>query len=107
MRDTLILLAAASTMAMMGCGRSTKFSTVLDGGFDPVGEFCKRGYAVQAQARGAGVRNAQWGYGWESWCGILTRSNEPVNCESLAAVIRDELNRSMSGNSLDELTGRA
>ena len=104
--ETLIYVGAALTMLIPGCSRTTKFSTVLDGGFDPVGQFRKHGYAVQTQTRGEGTRNAEWGYAWQSWCGLLTRTNELANAEAVAVLIRDELNRSLNGNSLDELTGR-
>src|SRR5262245_4625371 len=103
--QTLICFATALMVFIAGCSRSTKFSAVLDGGFDPVREFRKHGYAVQTDTRGEGIRNAEWGYAWQSWCGVLTRTNELATCE--AVVIRDELNRSLSGSSLDELTARA
>src|SRR5258705_6681300 len=103
--QTLIYLATALTVFITGCRRPTKFSTVLDGGFDPVREFRKHGYTVQAEGRGEGIRNAEYGYGWQSWCGVLTRTNEPASCAAVAVVIRDELNRSLSA--LDELTVQA
>jgi hypothetical protein len=103
----LICVATLLTAVISGCSRPTKFSTVLDGGFDPVREFRKLGYAVQTETRGEGIRNSDGGYAWESWCGVLARTNELTTCKEVAVVIRDGLNRSLNGSSLDELTVRA
>ena len=88
----------------VSCSRSTKFSSILDGGFDPVAIFSQSGYTVQNEGAGEGIRNAVYGYGWQSWCGILTSGQKQADCESVAAVIRDGLNKTLSGVSLDELT---
>ena len=99
-----ISLFAALSLVAVSCNESTKFSTVLDGGYDPVAAFRKQGYTVQAEANGARIRNAEHGYGWQSWCGSLTGAQKPLDCSAIASVIRDELNRALSDSSLDELT---
>ena len=66
--------------------------------------FRKQGYTVQIEARGEGIRNAEYGYAWQSWCGTLTGTQKPSDCGAIAALIRDELNRTLSGSSLDALT---
>ena len=102
-----MMLAATLTLLVTGCSRSTKFSPVLEGGFDPEVTFRQHGYTIQTGARGEGIRNSPSGYGWGSWCGIITRPSEPATCDAVAVVIRDELNKVLSGTSLDELTVRA
>jgi hypothetical protein len=79
----------------------------LDGGFDPAATFRQHGYTVQTEARGEGIRNTEYGYGWQSWCGVLTSSEKPATSEAIAVLIRDELNKVLNGISLDELTVRA
>ena len=102
-----LTLIATLALFLTGCSRSTEFSTVLEGGFDPAAAFRQHGYAVQTDARGEGIRNSPHGYGWGSWCGIVTDASEPAPCNALAVVIRDELNTVLSGTSLDELTAQA
>ena len=102
----LLSIAAPLMILVAGCSRPARFSTVLEGGFDPVGEFRKHGYTVETETRGEGIRNAKSGYAWQSWCGVLSQTNEHATCEAVAVVIRDELNRSLNGGSLDELTQR-
>lgn len=100
---TLALLAVS-------CSRSpssTKFSTVLDGGYDPVTAFRKHGYTVHTEAGGEGVRNAEYGYRWVSWCGILTGTQKRPDCAAIAVLIRDELNRALGNRSADELTDKS
>jgi len=99
----MAMLAASAT----SCSRSTKFSSVLDGGFDPVAAFRQHGCAVQNETRGEGIRNAEYGYAWQSWCGVLAGSPEQVRREAIAVVIRDELNKTLNHTALDELTVRA
>jgi hypothetical protein len=103
---THVIFSLLATLAFFAtsCSRSTKFSTVLDGGYDPVAAFRQQGYTVQNEARGEGIRNAEYGYGWQSWCGVLTGTQKQAKCEAIAVLIRDELNRALSGGSLDELT---
>jgi hypothetical protein len=103
---TQIIFAMLTLLALLAtsCSRSTKFSPVLDGGYDPVAAFRKQGYTVQIEARGEGIRNAEYGYAWQSWCGTLTGTQKPSDCGAIAALIRDELNRTLSGSSLDALT---
>jgi hypothetical protein len=105
--QTLTCIVTLLWVFMAGCSRPTNFSTVLDGGFDPVEEFRKHGYTIQTQTRGEGIRNAEWGYAWQSWCGVIAHTNQLTTCKEVALLIRNELNRSLSGSSLDELTGRA
>lgn len=105
--QTFLCIAAPLMIFVAGCSRSAKFSTVLEGGFDPVGEFHKHGYTVETETRGEGIRNAKSGYAWQSWCGVLSQTNEHATCEAVAVIIRDELNRSLMGGSLDELTQRS
>jgi len=95
------------TLAVLAvsCSRSTKFSSVLEGGFDPVAIFRQSGYVVQNEGTAEGIRNASSGYGWQSWCGVLTSGQKQADCASVAVVIRNGLNKSLSGGSLDELTG--
>ncbi len=95
---TLAIFAAS-------CGRSTRFSAILEGGFDPAAIFRQSGYTVQNEGAGEGIRNAVYGYGWQSWCGILTSGQKQADCESVAVALRDGLNKTLSGVSLDELTG--
>ena len=38
---------------------------------------------------------------------VLTHTSVPASCEAVAAMVRDELNRTLGGTSLDELTSRA
>ena len=45
------------------------------------------------------------GYGWQSWCGVLTGPQKQPDCAAIAVLIRDTLNKTLSGGSLDELTG--
>jgi len=56
--QTLIYSAVPLIVVIEGCGRPTKFSRVMDGGFDLVGEFRRHGYAVQTETHGEGIRNA-------------------------------------------------
>jgi hypothetical protein len=97
-------LLAMLALFATSCSRSTKFSTVLEGGFDPVVTFRQQGFTIQTGARGEGIRNAQYGYGWQSWCGVLSGTQKQSDCEAIAVLIRDTLNRTLSGGSLDELT---
>jgi len=90
---TIFALVGAMSFLATSCTRSTTFSTVLEGGFDPEAAFRQHGYAVQNEARGEGIRNPQYGYGWRSWCGVLTRSGKPATSEAIAVVIRDEVNK--------------
>lgn len=57
------ILALVATLAFFaaGCSRPTKFSTVLEGGFDPGATFRQHGYTVRREARGEGIRNAEHG----------------------------------------------
>ena len=98
------LLFAIFALFATSCSRSTKFSTVLDGGFDPVATFRQQGYTIQTDARGEGIRNAEYGYGWQSWCGVLTGAQKQPDCAAIAVLIRDTLNKTLSSGSLDELT---
>lgn len=101
-----ILLGWIAVLALIttSCSRSTEFSPVLDGGFDPVAAFRKQGYTVQIEARGEGIRNPKHGYAWQSWCGTLTGTQNPADFGAIAVLIRDELHRTLSGSFLDELT---
>jgi hypothetical protein len=99
-------LVATLGLFAIGCSRSTQFSSVLEGGFDPVATFRQHGYTVQNEARGEGIRNREHGYGWQSWCGVLSGGEQPATSEAIAVVIRDALNRALTGTSLDELTVR-
>ena len=100
-------LLTALALFATSCSRSTKFSAVLDGGFDPVATFRQHGYTVQNEARGEGISNEVHGYGWQSWCGVLGGTQKEARGEAVAVLIRDELNRALNGSSLDELTVRA
>jgi len=67
-----VIFSMLVTLALLAvnCSRSSssiKFSTVMDGGYDLVAAFRKQGYTVQTEARGEGIRNAEYGYGWQSW----------------------------------------
>ena len=76
----------------------------MEGGFNPVAAFRQQGYTIQTETRGEGVRNAQNGYGWQSWCGVLSEGEKRPECSAIAGPIRDALNQSLSGGSHDELT---
>ncbi|MEI8379491.1 MAG: hypothetical protein WCJ09_05150 [Planctomycetota bacterium] len=105
MKRSLFLLVMILSMTFVAsCSRSTKFSTVMEGGFDPVAAFRQQGYTIQAETRGEGVRNAEYGYGWQSWCGVLSEGEKRPECSAIAVLIRDALNQSLSGGSHDELT---
>jgi hypothetical protein len=113
-RSTLILNSCASLTLVIGalvwttgCSRSSplKFSAVLEGGFDPIAMFRQSGFKVETQVRGEGIRNPVKGYGWQSWCGVITSERARGN-GAIAALVRDELNRVIQGSSLDELTIR-
>ena len=51
-------LLTALALFATSCSRSTKFSAVLDGGFDPVATFRQHGYTVQKRRaeRGSAMR---------------------------------------------------
>ena len=100
----IVTLVATLTLLATSCGRSTKFSTILEGGFDPEAVFRQHGYTVQNETRGEGIRNPVYGYGWESWCGVVTGTPQQVGCEAVAILIRDELNKILGHGSLDQLT---
>lgn len=100
----IVTLVATLTLLATSCGRSTKFSTILEGGFDPEAVFRQHGYTVQNETRGEGIRNPVYGYGWESWCGVVTGTPQQVGCEAMAILIRDELNKTLGHGSLDQLT---
>lgn len=100
----IVTLLATGVMFVMGCNRSTQFSRVLEGGFDPVTVFRQQGYTVQNETAGAGVRNSPYGYGWQSWCGILTQAEKKADCQAIAVIIHNQLNKTLNGGSLDELT---
>jgi len=101
-----VCVVAALIFFGTSCRRSTSFSPVLQGGFEPVNAFRRHDYTVQNEARGESIRNAEYGYGWQSWCGTLTRTSGPATCSAIAVFIRDELNRALGGTALDELTAR-
>lgn len=103
----LLTLLVGAAAWCTGCSRSSplKFSPVLEGGFDPAAVFRQNGFSVQTEARGEGIRNAVNGYGWQSWCGVIT-SERPRGSGAIAALIRDEINKVIQGSSLDELTAR-
>jgi hypothetical protein len=103
---TFVCVVATLILFTTSCSRPTTFSPVLQGGFDPVGAFRKHGYTIQTEARGESIRNPEYGYAWQSWSGVVTRTPEPTACNAIAVVIRDELNRALTGTSLDELTTR-
>lgn len=102
------LLASLLSWALVptGCQRPFAFSPVLEGGFDPIGAFRRHGYGVQADARGEGIRNAEAGYGWQSWCGILVHEDGSADVNAVARIVRDEVNVALKGEALDELTDR-
>lgn len=100
----MFALLAVLALLATSCGRSTKFSTVLEGGFDPVATFRQQGYIIQTEARGESIRNAEYGYGWQSWCGVLTGAEKRPDCAAIAVLIRDTLNKTLGAGSLDELT---
>ena len=104
--NTHVILILIATLALFAtsCSRSTKFSTILEGGFDPEAVFRQHGYTVQNETRGEGIRNPVYGYGWGSWCGVLTGTQQQVGCETVATLIRDELNKTLGHGALDELT---
>ena len=98
-------LLALLFLVATSCRRSTtKFSPVLEGGFDPVATFRQQGYTIQTEARGEGIKNAEHGYGWQSWCGVLTGEEKQPDRAAIAVLIRDALNQTLSSSSLDELT---
>jgi len=105
--SVVLCLLATLAVCTVSCRRTAKFSTVLEGGFDPVAAFRQHGYIIQSEARGEGIRNEANGYAWQSWCGVTTRTQSQAGTEAVAFLIRDELNRALSGDVLDELTGRA
>jgi hypothetical protein len=101
----ILTLIATLVLFATSCSHSTTFSTVLEGGFDPEATFRQHGYTIQNEARGEGIRNSVYGYGWGSWCGNLTGTNQQrVGCEAVATLIRDELNKTLGHGSLDQLT---
>jgi hypothetical protein len=85
---------------------SYTFSPVIEGKFEPVKALETAGYEVKMRARGETVRNPTYGYGWQSWCGVVVSSDKPVACRAIAETVRDELDRAIESQSLDELTGR-
>ena len=97
-----LLLGVA--MLATSCSRSPQFSAALNGKFDPAAAFRQHGYTVQNAGQPNGIRNDAYGYGWESWCGVIP--NLPANgaCQAIATAIRDELTRALSHPLLDELT---
>jgi hypothetical protein len=100
----IFALLVALTLIIAGCDSAPlKFSPVLNEAFDPVAAFRKQGYTVQGEARGEGIRNEVHGYGWQSWCGILSGTEKPVTLDGAAVVIRDELKRILNGSPLDGL----
>jgi len=101
-----VIATSIATLALFAtsCSRPTKFSTILEGGFNPEAAFRQHGYTVQNETRGEGIRNPVYGYGWESWCGVLTGTPQQVGCEAVATLIRDELNKTLGHGSLDQLT---
>ncbi len=102
----IITLITAATVFATGCSRSTKFSTALEGAFDPEAMFRQQGYTLQNQTRGEGIRNPVYGYGWGSWCGVVMSASKPMTCDAVAVLMRNELNKVLSRTSLDELTVR-
>lgn len=99
-----LFLLATLALFVTSCSRPTNFSTVLQGGFDPVAAFRQQGYTVHNEAAGEGIRNAVSGYGWQSWCGVLTGAQQQTDCKAIAVVIRDALNKTLGGGPGDELT---
>jgi len=103
----IVLLLSTLALLATGCSRSTKFSTVLEGGFDPVAAFRQHGYTIENEALGEGIRNPVYGYGWRSWCGVLTGTQQPADCKGIALVLRDALNKTLGSGPGDELTYKA
>ena len=106
-----VFLLIPTLSLLTSCRRpatSSNFSNILNEGFDPGAAFRQSGYTVHNTGRGESIKNRVDGYGWTSWCGIVGASDtrKEAQCEALAVIIRDELNKALSGNSLDELTGR-
>lgn len=94
----LVVLAAS-------CNRPTNVSSVLRGGsFDPAAAFRQRGYTIQTEVSGEGVSNAEYGYAWTSWCGVIGAVPDRKNSSALAVIIRNGLNKAPGGTSRDELT---
>jgi hypothetical protein len=95
-----IMLAAFAT----SCSRPPKFSEALTGKFDPATAFRQHGYSVQNSGKGEGIRNSPYGYGWESWCGVLQNVSGTGSRKMIAMIIRDELTKTLNHPPLDELT---
>lgn len=89
------------------CSRTPKFSQALNGTFDPAAAFHQHGYTVQNPARGEGIRNEVYGYGWESWCGVLENVSGSGSSKAVATIIKDELTKTLKHEPLDELTMRS
>ena len=107
---TNIVAAIAAACLAAGCApsaTSSQFSPVLSGGFDPADALRKQGYTLQTEGQGDSTRNPVQGYGWQSWCGIVTGSGKEIQSKTIAGLLRDELNRVINGNALDELTTNA
>ena len=107
---TNIVAAIAAACLAAGCApsaTSSQFSPVLSGGFDPADALRKQGYTLQTEGGGDSTRNPVQGYGWQSWCGVVTGNGKPIQSKTIAGLLRDELNRVINGNALDELTTNA
>lgn len=61
---------------------------------------------MDVEADGERLRNSRHGYGWQSWCGTIVADRPLLSCESVAILIRDDLNRAMNASCRDELTAR-
>jgi len=94
-------------LAALGCVRhigNYAFSPVLEGGFDPVSALRRGGLKIDVEANGERLRNAVSGYGSQSWCGTVATDKPPLKCDSVAILIRDELNCAKGASCHDELT---
>ena len=95
------IFAALVVVCLVGCHREYKFSSIKTG-FDLEENLRKHGFEITSVPT-SGVDNAVYGYAWSSWQGIATLANSN-SCSKVALAIRDSLNQSLNGTSLDELT---